>query len=430
MQQLQQSVRQQIQYPVILAAIGITLCGQAQAYPQGGHPVPKEFNYYQASKQGNPKNLAAQVQALQAELRQTREQLDSRIQRLEQTLQMGNITPAANPAALAVSTPQKSVKGKSSLTVCHKGCDFIDLQKAVDAANPGAVIKVAAELNGTCAIINKPIHLIGKQGKDGQRAHLVGGVCNGKAPLVTAAANIIIEGFEISGITVPDGNGACIRLDPNTSDLTVRNINCHNSQDGILGESKGHFLIEDSSFVANGFGNGQAHALYIWGDDILIRRCQMLSTQNAGHSLKSGARKLTVENSILAALSGHNSRALDAYGGGEIVLTHNVIQQGPQSDNSDVIGLAFEPARLLPEGHSLKMEHNWVIFDDPGRGLLTQGQKLGPILVTNNSFVGLKGMGLEGIEDVGNQWFDSREKAGLPAFDGTIASLPKVASKK
>ena len=61
-------------------------------------------------------------------------------------------------------------------------------------------------------------------GKDGARAHLIGGVCIGKGPLLLAGPNISIEGLEVSGITVGDGNGACIRLDPGSRDITLKNL--------------------------------------------------------------------------------------------------------------------------------------------------------------------------------------------------------------
>lgn len=394
--------------------------------------VRQDLGYYQSREQQNSEDLKVEIRASHEEFRQTLERQNSRIQRIEEAalkLKAGE-DAARQPLPQAKSVPAEPPIGAAMLTVCSQGCDFNDLQKAVDATAPGGEINVAPEINGTCAVINKSIHIIGKRGSDGRRAHLAGGVCNGRAPLVTAAGNIVIEGFEISGVSVSNGNGACIRLDPGTQDLTVRDIYCHDSQEGVLGASDGHFLIEDSVFIDNGFDNGQSHGLYIGGDAVLIRRCRILSTQNAGHSLKSGARKLTVEDSIIAALNGHNSRALDVYSGGEVELLRNVIQQGPQSENSDIIGLALESQRLQPDNHSLRLENNWVIFDNPGQGVLIRGRKLGPITAHNNTFIGLKGMGLDGVQDIDNHWFESRKLAGLAPFDGTSSSLPASAAKQ
>ncbi len=316
---------------------------------------------------------------------------------------------------------------KGAISVCNQGCDFQDLQKAVDAAPSGGMVTVAAEINGSCAVIGKPLRLVSLRGENGLRAHLAGGVCMGKAPLVTTAANILIEGFEISGVAVGDGNGACVRLDPGTRNLTLRNVYCHDSQDGLLGAIAGRLSIEDSLFVGNGFGEGQAHGMYVSGDEAVIRRSQILASKNAGHSLKLGVRKLLVEDSVIAALDAHNSRALDAYAGGDIVLRRDVIQQGPQSDNSEIIGIALEPNRLLPSGHSLLMEDNWIIYDDTNRGnkvLFRDKLRLGPVVLRDNVMVGITGMGADGVKEDGSRWFDTREQAGLPKYDGSLNSLP------
>lgn len=423
-----------LQWLPVLLIFGEASGAETQQASPRVEQVRRDLGYYRSGEPAASTNLEAEIRALRDELHQMRESQDSRLKHIEEALKQtaGKETAPSPPPLPAAPSPAvvQLPNDPKVLSVCSQGCDFSDLQKAVDAAPAGGEVDVAAEINGTCAVVRKPLRLVGKRGENGRRAHLAGGVCMGKAALVTAAPNIIIEGFEISGISVGDGNGACIRLDQGTSNLTIRGIYCHDSQDGVLGASEGRLLIEDSVFIGNGFGEGRAHSLYFnGGEEVLIRRCRILAAQNAGHLLKSGVRKLTVEDSILAALNGRNSRVLDAFAGGEIVLLRNVFQQGPQSDNSDMIGLALESERLLPDGHALRMEGNWLIFDKSSRGVLIRGRKLGPISVKNNSFVGLDKLGLDGIEDVGNRWFATRKEAGLPAFDGTPASLPALGAK-
>lgn len=397
--------------------------------------IRKDLGYYKSPSPDKAEDLSSEIRALKMELEQDREKEDIRLQHIENLLKAytGKNPPpsprAARPAPVESASPV-SPGSADVLTVCSQGCDFSDLQKAVNAAPLGGEVDVSPEINGTCALLNKPLHLVGKKTTDGKRAHLAGGVCLGKGPLVTAAADIVIEGFEISNVNVGSGNGACIRMDPGTSNLVIKDIYCHDSQDGLLGASTGSLLIEDSVFAGNGF-NGSAHGLYIsGGDEVLMRHCQILSTHNSGHSLKVGARKLTVEDSIIAALNGNNSRALDLYAGGDIVLLRNIIQQGPQSENSDVIGLGLQTANLFPDGHSLRMEGNWIISDPQGRGILLRGQKLGPITLQNNTFVGLKGIGLNGVQETNDQWFANRKQAGLPEFDGTLSCLPHSAKQQ
>jgi hypothetical protein len=325
--------------------------------------------------------------------------------------------------ALADTLELSKTNSLFSISVCSEGCDFNDLQKAITAAESGAVIRVSPEIYHGCAVVNKTVHLIGRDSITGQRAHLQGGVCSGKAPLVITARDAVIEGFEISDIAVAYGNGACVRLDAGSANIVIRDIDCHDNQEGVLGASEGLLLIENSEFVRNGL-DGQAHGIYIsGGNEVVIRNCKILSSKNAGHSLKSGARKLTVLNSIIAALEGHNSRAVDAYAGGELVLLNNIIQQGPLSENDEVIGFGLELKRLVSGNHSFFMQGNLVIRDPAGRGELIQGRQLGQIQVLSNTLVGLNGLGMSGIDESKNQWFKTRKLAGLPEFDGTLASL-------
>jgi len=405
--------------------------------------VRRDLGYYrEADKAKELSGLEAQIQSLREELRQAADRQDQRLQHIEEELKglraiketaarpaPPPATPAPPPRASESAQPALAPpKPPGKLTVCSQGCDFQDLQKAVNASVANGTITIFAEINGTCAIINKPLLIQGLRGSDGQRAHLAGGVCNGKAPLVTMAPDIVIENLEISGVQVGDGNGACVRLDTGTRDLLIRNLYCHDSQDGLLGKIDGLLLVEDSKFEGNGFGNGSAHGIYVFGEEMLIRRSQFLSARNAGHTVKSGVQKLTVEDSVLAALNGHNSRALDAFAGGTIVLRRNIIQQGPNSDNSDMIGVGLEPARLMPAGHSVLLEENWLIFDNEERGnkVVFRGQKLGPIELRNNNMVGVSAMGIDGVKEEGDQWFKTRDQAHLPEFDGSLDSLPKL----
>ena len=249
----------------------------------------------------------------------------------------------------------------------------------------------------------------------------------GKAPLVVKSEGVTIEGLEISGVSVPSRNGSCIRFDPGAENIVLRDIYCHQSEDGLLGQVKGSLLIENSRFERNGFNNGQAHGMYVWGDRLIIRNSQILATRHGGHSLKAKARSMLIEDSILAALGARNSRGIDAFGGGELILKRNVIQQGPNSDNNEIIGVAHEARRLFPNGHSVKIENNWFIFDDPNRNnrRVIAGRKLGPWVIRNNVFVGLTEHGGKFDEDVDNIWFPDRASASLPPWDSTLNSLPK-----
>ena len=113
------------------------------------------------------------------------------------------------------------------------------------------------------------------------------------------------------------------------------------------------------------------------------------------------------------------------------LLRRNVIQQGPNSDNNEMLGIAHESRRLFPSGHSVLVEDNWLIFDDPARQhrRVIGGRKLGSWTLRNNVMVGLTGLGGAFDEDIGNRWFSNRAAAGLLAWDGSPDSLPQPGSK-
>jgi hypothetical protein len=248
---------------------------------------------------------------------------------------------------------------------------------------------------------------------------------------VVKASGVIVEGLEIFGISVPSKNGACIRIDPEAEDVTIRDIYCHDSEEGILGGAPhGNLVVEDSRFERNGSTGGQAHGIYInGGDAFVLRRSKIISTKERGHTLKSGAKRTVIEDSVLAALDGQNSRAIDAYGGGILEVRRSVIEQGPNSDNDEAIGIAVEPNRVNPKPHSTLLENNWIIFDDLAKccRFLFRATPLGPITVRANSIVGMTTLSKEvlpaSIE--GNRVYRDREDAHLPPYNPMLSSLPK-----
>jgi hypothetical protein len=134
----------------------------------------------------------------------------------------------------------------------------------------------------------------------------------------------------------------------------------------------------------------------------------------------------------LADLIGHNSRAIDAFAGGEVIVRRSVIQQGKNSDNYEAFSIAVEARRTTPEPHSTTLEDNWIVIDDPERCCRWQffAKQFGPIVVRANGFVGMTQVAetpLDVTRDR-NGLFASRKNAGLPAYDGRLASLPEPGS--
>ncbi len=99
----------------------------------------------------------------------------------------------------------------------------------------------------------------------GGRPHLVadGAAIWGKGIWIFAGNNISVENIEFSGATVPDQNGAGIRLD--RIRMTARNCYFHNNENGILTSNpyEGTITIEYCEFSGNGFSDGISHNIYV-----------------------------------------------------------------------------------------------------------------------------------------------------------------------
>ena len=304
-------------------------------------------------------------------------------------------------------------------------CRYAGLQDALAAALPGDHVVLAGGVYEQGAVIATPDLVL--RGEPG--AHLRGHAVEGKAALVVKADDVLIEGIECSEIKVRDNNGACIRIEGD--DLTVRDVHFHDNQQGILsGRGGGVLLVEGSLFERNGFG-GLAHGVYIGPtvETFVFRDNRILATTGAGHGLKSRAQKTIVENSVIAGLDGHDSRAIDLPNGGEVVIRANVLEKGPNSENGQMIGLALEGP--LHEANEALIEHNLMIFDTlpvglvqslgqalglmPPKGTVIRSESPGEVILRNNIIVGARELGSDLIEQ-DNRIYQSRREADLSPY--------------
>jgi hypothetical protein len=282
--------------------------------------------------------------------------------------------------------------------------EHTSLQAALDAAMPGYTITLSPGDYYQCATLR-----INGVTITGSGAHLRDTACGGKAALVIKGNDTVVEGLECSGIRVNDGNGACIRFEG--TNLTVRNVNFHDSQEGILaGGVVGDVLIEDSLFErlggAEGIALGRAHAIYVSGSasSLTIRNSRILSSKEEGHEVKSRAARTVIENSVIASLGGVDSRLIDVPNGGELVVRNSVLEMGPNSSNLDLIGYGLEGIT-----HTV----SWVaitgntIITDRTRSRLFHGS-IQPT-IEGNILVG-------GEQWPNNEWFADRAAAGLSAY--------------
>lgn len=338
--------------------------------------------------------------------------------------------PVPPPVPVPVPDPAPIVQ-KPLVTMCAVGCDVTTLADGVAMTTPGGTLTVEPGVYAQCVQITKPMNLIGKV-VDGKRAHLQGVACNGKAALnigTLALPDVKIQGFEISGITVPDRNGACIRIPAIATSITVRDVICRDSQNGILGSANKQLLIENSHFENNG-KDARAHGLYINGGENLIIRDTNVIVARTGHLVKTGAKSTLIENSTIAMLGGAGGTQIDAYAGGALTVRGSVLQQAKGQENHDMIRHGTETGRLVAGApYPVLIENSTLLFDDAVRccrWIASSSTMVNPSFnVRNNVIVGdpKGGSTVPVLQD--NTSYADRAAAGYPAYDGTLASLTK-----
>lgn len=296
------------------------------------------------------------------------------------------------------------------------GEQYTTLSAAVNAARNGDTIQVR---QGTYvndfATITKNLTISGAGGM----AHFTATVPppNGKAILVTAG-DITLDGLEFSGAKVPDSNGAGVRFE--RGHLTVRNSYFHDNQMGLLavGDRDGSVTVERSEFGHNLVADGSTHIghnFYIGGTlGTVTIKDSYFHDAMVGHQIKSRALNTEITGNRIFDLGGSGSYSIDLPNGGNALITNNVIQQGPNSENTAIIAYSAE-TNAPYAGSRLIVSGNTIINQHPGsaRGLVNFSKAISAS-IQKNRFFGLAAAGIASGPNTQSQ----NEMLGLrPALD-------------
>ncbi|MCA0935486.1 right-handed parallel beta-helix repeat-containing protein [Vibrio alginolyticus] len=240
---------------------------------------------------------------------------------------------------------------------------YKDIKSATSVIRAGSVVVFGSGIYTNGLSINQDsVTLRGSEG-----THFKGAAVQGKATFVVNGNNVVIESIECSEVAVPHKNGACVRQ--NGRDLTLRNVYFHDSEQGILSaKGSGRLTIENSRFERLG-KFGRAHAVYSNNDRLEIRYSRFLSSKGEGHEIKSRAPVTLIESSIVASLSGKDSRLIDVSNGGVLIVRNSVLEQGVNSSNLELIGFGLEG---MKSGHpqSVTLENNTILAEQPRGNVL------------------------------------------------------------
>ncbi len=265
-------------------------------------------------------------------------------------------------------------------------------------ATPCAALAVAADgdtiqidpvlySGDVCAFSQNNLTIHGVNG----RAHIDANKksAQNKGICVPSGSNLVVENIEFSGATSTSKNGAGIRAQG--VNWTVRNCYFHDNQDGIL-ESNiagSNILIEYSEFARNGYRDGMSHNLYIGHSASLTFRFNYSHDSIVGHLLKSRSAVNYVLYNRLTDESGTGSYEIDLPNGGTSYVIGNLIEQGPQSQNSTIVTYLEEGVNVMNPGMDLYVINNSIVNDLSSGTFVNIGTAdTVPAVIKNNIFVG------------------------------------------
>jgi hypothetical protein len=211
----------------------------------------------------------------------------------------------------------------------------------------------------------------------------------GKAAIVegVAGANVVINGFDISGVAVADGNGAAIRYEG--GNLSLTNDFFHNNQEGLLGngdDPNGTISVHHSEFAFNGDGSGFTHNFYAGAIANVTIDDSYFHDANVGHEIKSRAANTSVTNTRVFDNNATASYSVDTPNGGNVNISNDVIQQGPNSENQAIFAWGEEG---VTHSGSETISNNTIVNDRVnGVGVLG-----GPATLTGNQIWNLSNLG-------------------------------------
>jgi hypothetical protein len=209
-----------------------------------------------------------------------------------------------------------------------------------------------------------------------------------KAIWIMRCKKATVEGFRFTGATVPDRNGAGIRLEDGS--LTLRNCQFIGNENGILTNNDPliSLTIVDSEFGHNGHGDGQSHNLYAGAIGTLSVSGSYFHHAVAGHLLKSRAAVNDIRyNRFADGADGRASYELEFANGGVAYVIGNIIEQAAQTENRHM--LAFGMEGYASALNALFLIHNTMIDHKPlGGRFLRVRPGIQTLLAMNNLLIG------------------------------------------
>jgi hypothetical protein len=228
------------------------------------------------------------------------------------------------------------------------------------------------------------------------RVIAAGAHVQGKGLFVTTGQRQRIEGFDFIGCTVPDRNGAGIRVEAGS--LTLVDCGFRDNENGVLTANDPAIELDivDCDFGPIPLRSGLTHNCYVGA----IRRLAVTGSYFhgglLGHLLKSRAAvNHILYNRLTDEIGGRASYELEFPNGGVAVVMGNLIMQSSTTENPHVISFGVEGATWPRQ--ALYLVHNTLVDQRPSGGIwlrVTPPQT--DVVLANNLLVGTPKLAAEG----------------------------------
>lgn len=270
------------------------------------------------------------------------------------------------------------------------------LAAAARQARAGAVIEVdAGDYTGDVAAW--PQHDLTLRAVGGRvRVIGAGAHVQGKGLFVTTGRRQRIDGFDFMGATVPERNGAGIRLEAGS--LTLVDCSFRDNENGLLSANEGSIELDivDCDFGPILPGDGRTHNLYVGAIGRLAVSGSWFHHGLHGHLLKSrAALSHILYNRLTDDIGGRASYELEFANGGVAVVMGNLIAQSSTTENPHLISFGAEGATW--DKQALYLVNNTLVDQRPSGGIwLRVSPPRAEVVLANNLLVGAPKLAADG----------------------------------
>ncbi|MEQ1511034.1 MAG: right-handed parallel beta-helix repeat-containing protein [Sphingopyxis sp.] len=242
----------------------------------------------------------------------------------------------------ALATP--AVANAQAISVPELRRNFSSVQDAIDAIGDGeGTVLMGAGLYRQCAV--QTAGVVHFRASEAGRAVFDGVECEGKAALVLRGQGASVDGIVFQNLTVPDLNGAGIRLEQGDLDITQSLF--RNSDEGILTgpDTESAITIDQSTFSGLGRNDGgPSHSIYVGDYGSLSVTRSRFERGTGGHYVKSRAARIAISDCTFDDTQGRESNyMIDLSAGATGRISGNLFIQGANKENySAFIAVAAE----------------------------------------------------------------------------------------